>query len=94
MKKLKTILLAFTFIFIFIFIGGFNVNAETIDEVISSKRVSLKIVPPQKEEDVYTMMDMFSSTFEGYHLENCNEKGTECDLYKNGNNGPGEKKLL
>lgn len=89
MKKKRFILLACTFMFIFS--GCIHVNAITIDEVISSKKVTLKVAKPSTEDEIYTVMDIFSGMYPGYHLQDCSEDGTSCDVYTNGNMGPGEK---
>ena len=56
------------------------VNAENIDEVISSKTLTIKSVPITDMDAFYMVDELVNEMYEGYGLDNCNDDYTKCDL--------------
>ena len=56
------------------------VNAQTIDEIISSKRLDVKSVPVTNEEEYYRIDSLVYEEHDGYGIINCNDDYTKCDL--------------
>ena len=61
-----------------------NTNALNIDDVISKKEVTLKMVVPTNEDLRYTAYDLFNSMYPDYSFDNCDDDVTTCDIMKYG----------
>ena len=56
------------------------VLADKIDDIKSSKEVTIKSVPIDSEMAYYQVNEIFVEMYDGYGLDNCNEDYTVCDI--------------
>ena len=80
MKSLKKLLGCLVFTFLVMLLASDRVIAASIEEVISSKEVSIKSVPITNIMAYYQVNELFGEMYSGYGLDNCNENYTKCDI--------------
>ena len=56
------------------------VNAQTVDDVVSSKRIDIKSVPITNEDEYYRVDELVYEMFGNYGITNCNDDYTKCDF--------------
>lgn len=90
MKKLNKIIGSLVLLLALVLVPKL-VLADKIDNIISSKEVTIKSVPINSEMAYYQVNELFGENYEGYGLDNCNEDYTVCDITHYGSEVVAEK---
>lgn len=84
MKYLKKILGVFVFVMVGVILLPNNVFATSIEEIKTSKELTLKSIPATSEDMLWILTESFSEEYQGYYFDDFSDDFTKGTLYYQG----------